>query len=240
MRFVPVKSEEQQAIVTLHRSRAALVQQKTKTANVLRSLCAEFGLIAAKGRRPLGELVRIICNDGDRRLPAEARMALKPLVDILEHLHRHVVALEREIVRIARADERCRRLESVPGVGPITASALVATVGDAARFKSSRDLAAWIGLTRRANATGGKDRGGPISKQGDRHLRQLFVQGAAAVVKVAASPRSRSASPWLCQLLERKSRKLAIVAQANKTARIAWAVLTRGEYYRADHARTAA
>lgn len=235
MRFVPVKTEEQQGVLTLHRARSALVQVKTKVANVIRSLCAEFGVVAPLGTKGLGELVQVIRDDDDERLPAVTRIALKPLADQLDGLHRRSMQLEQEIVRRARCDEQCRRLSTIPGVGPITASALVATVGDAGRFKSGRDLAAWLGLTRKAHSSGGRaDKGGGISKQGDRHLRELFVQGAASIVRTSLNPNSHCASPWLRQLLERKSRKLAIVAQANKTARIAWAVLTRGQSYRAN------
>lgn len=235
MRFVPVKTEEQQGVLTLHRARSALVQMKTKVANVIRSLCAEFGVVAPPGVRGLGELVQVIRDDGDERLPAVTRIALKPLADQFDGLHRRSMQLEQEIVRRARCDQQCRRLTTIPGVGPITASALVATVGEAGRFKTGRDLAAWVGLTRKAHSSGGRaDKGGGISKQGDRYLRELFVQGAASIVRTTLNPNSRCASPWLRQLLERKSRKLAIVAQANKTARIAWAVLTRGQSYRAD------
>ena len=239
MRFVPVKDEAQQSVLGLHRARAALVGQKTQTANLIRSLCAEFGVIAAKGAAPLGDLAAMICNEKDTRLPADARLALRPLVHHLEHLARNIAVLDCEIVSRSRSDESCRRLETIPGIGPITASALIATVGDAARFKTGRHFAAWIGLTRRANSTGGKDKGGPISKQGDQYLRRLLVQGGAAVVRTVRNPRSSTASPWLRELLSRKKPKVAIVAQANKTARIAWAVLVKEQEYRADYAGAA-
>jgi transposase len=240
MRFVPVKDEAQQSVLSLHRVRSALVRQKTQTTNMMRSLCAEFGVAAAKGATRLGDLTAIICDETDTRLPAEARVALRPLVHHLDHLTRNIAALDREIMRRGRSDEACRRLQTIPGIGPITASALIASVGDAARFRTGRDLAAWIGLTRRANASGGKDKGGPISKQGNRYLRWLLVQGAATVVKAAQRPHSNSASPWLRELLTRKKRKVAMVAQANKTARIAWAVLAKQQEYRADHRGAAA
>lgn len=240
MRFVPVKSEEQQTVLTLHRARNVLVRQKTQTANTIRSLCAEFGVVTAKGAISLGDLLRMIADQSDTRFPAGARPALGPLVHQLEQLTHHIGALERQIIERSRCNEACRRLDTIPGIGPITASALVAAIGDPARFKTGRDLAAWIGLTRRPNATGGKDKGGRISKQGDRYLRWLFVEGAAAVVRMAPNPRSRCATPWLRALLARKGRKLAIVAQANKTARIAWAVLVRNQFYRADYVRAGA
>src|SRR5882672_1917076 len=236
MRFVPVKDEAQQSVLSLHRARAMLVRQKAQTANVIRSLCAEFGLIAARGVASLGDLLALICNEKDTRLPADARLALRPLVHHLEHLAGNLAVLDREIIRRSRSDEACRRLQTIPGIGPITASALVASIGDPARFRTGRDLAAWIGLTRRANATGGKDKGGPISKQGDRYLRRLLVQGAAAIVSTIRNPRSTSATPWLRELLARKMRKVAMVAQANKMARVAWAVLVKEQEYRAGHA----
>ena len=240
MRFVPVKSEEQQTVLTLHRARNVLVRQKTQTANVIRSLCAELGMVTAKGAVSLGDLLRMIGEESDTRLPPGARPALAPLVHHLEQLTYNIGTLERQIIEHSRSDDSCRRLDTIPGIGPITASALVAAIGDPARFKTGRDLAAWIGLTRRPNATGGKDKGGPISKRGDRYLRWLFVEGAAAVVRTALNPRSRCATPWLRALLARKGRKVAIVAQANKTARIAWAVLVRNKIYRTDYVRAAA
>ena len=236
MRFVPVKDEEQQSVLSLHRARAMLVGQKTQTANLVRSQCAEFGVVVGRGIARLGDLAAIIFNENDTRLPATARLALKPLMDHLEHLACNIAALDREIVSRSRSDAACRRLETIPGIGPITASALSATIGDAGRFRTGRDLAAWIGLTPRANSTGGRDKGGPISKQGDRYLRRLLVQGAAAVVKAAANPRATSPTPWLRELLGRKKPKVAIVAQANKMARIAWSVLVKEQEYRAHHA----
>lgn len=240
MRFVPVKSEEQQGVLALHRVRSALVRQKTQVTNIIRSLCAEFGVVAAKGSVPLGELIAMIANDSDARLPGCARPALVPLVDQLEHLTRNMAVLERKIIAHSQTDQACRRLQTIPGVGPITASALIATIDDPARFKAGRDLAAWVGLTRRANSTGGKDKGGSISKQGDRYLRALFVQGAAAVVRAAHNPRATSPTPWLRSLLARKKPKVAIIAQANKTVRTAWAVLASGQEYRAGHGKAAA
>ncbi len=240
MHFVPVKSEEQQSIVALHRARYLLMRQKTQTANSIRSLCAEFGVVAPKGRVSLRDLFRTITNENDTGLPAGARLALSPLVYQFEQLLQGIAVLDKQIIAHARSDENCRRLDEIAGIGCITASAVVAKAGDGSRFKTSRDLPAWIGLARQPNATGGKDKGGRISKQGDRYLRWLFVEGATAVVNSARNPRSKIATPWLRALLERKPRKVAIVAQANKTARIAWAVLVRKEKYRPDYARAAA
>ena len=197
-------------------------------------------MVAPKGRVSLRDLFRTITNENDTGLPAGARLALSPLVYQFEQLLQGIAVLDKQIIAHARSDENCRRLDEIAGIGCITASAVVAKAGDGSRFKTSRDLPAWIGLARQPNATGGKDKGGQISKQGDRYLRWLFVEGATAVVNSARNPRSKIATPWLRALLERKPRKVAIVAQANKTARIARAVLVRKEKYRPDYARAAA
>jgi transposase len=231
MRFVPVKSEEQQAILSLHRARDLLVRQRTQALNVLRSLCAEFGVAAAKGKMGFVALAGLVGNADDLRLPDEARLALGPLVDHLEELSHHIAGLEREIVNRTRTEEASQRLQTIPGIGPLTASALLATLGDPKRFATARHLSAWIGLTPKANSTGGKQKLGSISKQGDPYLRRLLVQGASAVIKGARSPQSR-ASAWLKTILAKRPAKVAIVALANKMARIAWAILVHGGSYR--------
>jgi transposase len=231
MRFVPVKSREQQGALTLHRARDLLVRQRTQTINVLRSLCAEFGVVAAKGKMPLAGLGALIANTDDVRLPSEARLALRPLIEQLEGLSHNIARLEREIVIRHRADETGQRLETIPGIGPITASALIATIGDPKRFASGRDLAAWIGLTPRPHSSGGKDKLGRISKMGDPYLRRLLVQGASAVIGASRSPNSQ-APAWLRALLGRRPPKVAMIALANKMARIAWAIIVRGGHYR--------
>jgi transposase len=179
MRFVPVKSQEQQGVLTLHRVRDVLVRQRTQTVNVLRSLIAEFGVAAAKGKMALVDLAVLVRNDNDSRLPDEARLALRPLVVHWEELSRKIAGLEREIVARSRADERSGRLETIPGIGPITAGAMIATLGDPKRFSRARDLAAWIGLTPRPCCSGGKERLASISKQGDPYLRRLLVAGSS-------------------------------------------------------------
>ncbi len=199
--------EGRRAAVTFHSAPRAVGHGPAKDPNRecdSRSLCAEFGVIAGKGATGLGDIQAIIRDDTDTRLPVVARFALKPLLGQLEHLSRTIAGFDREIIIRSRSDETCRRLQTIPGIGPITASALVATIGDPGRFNTGRNLAAWMGLTPRANATGGKDRGGPISKQGDRYLRRLFVQGAAAVVRTASNPRAKNVTPWLRQMLTRK------------------------------------
>jgi transposase len=232
MRFVPVKSIEQQGVMSLHRARDLLVRQRTQTTNVLRALCAEFGIVAAKGNAPLKTLAAIIADDSDNRLVCEARLALKPLLDQLDRLGRNIASIEREIVSRHRTEEASVRLATVPGIGPLTASALIAAIGDPARFKSGRDLSAWIGLTPQPHSSGGKHRLGGISKQGDAYLRRLLVQGAQSVL-YAARRQGPRASPWLLALMARRPVKVAAIALANRMARIAWAVLVRGGVYRA-------
>ncbi len=165
MHFVPVKSEEQQSIVALHRARYLLMRQKTQTANSIRSLCAEFGVVAPKGRVSLRDLFRTITNENDTGLPAGARLALSPLVYQFEQLLQGIAVLDKQIIAHARSDENCRRLDEIAGIGCITASAVVAKAGDGSRFKTSRDLPAWIGLARQPNATGGKDKGGQFQSR---------------------------------------------------------------------------
>jgi len=237
MRFVPVKSKEQQGLLSLHRARDVLVRQRTQTINVLRSLAAEFGVIAAKGKLPFSQLEALILDEADGRLPQAARLALKPLMDQIQSLLRHIVLLEREIVGRARKDEANARLQTIPGVGPITASALLATLGNPSRFAKARDLAAWIGLTPKAHASGGKARRSAISKQGDPYLRRLLVQGASAVIRTARKPNSK-ASAWLKTVLLKLPPKVALIALANKTARIVWAILVKGGVY--GHSQTVA
>lgn len=231
MRFVPVKSVESQGILSLHRARDLLVRQRTQTKNVLRALCAEFGIVAGKGRAALAGLAAMIADANDTRLAYEARLALKPLVDQLDHLKRNIALLEREIVLKHRASQAGLRLATVPGIGPITASALIAAIGDPKRFSSGRDLAAWLGLTPQPRSSGGNNKLGRISKMGDPYLRRLLVQGAQAVLGAARRAPAR-ASAWLAGLMARRPLKVAAIALANKTARIAWAVLVKGGVYR--------
>lgn len=230
MRFVPVKSVEQQALMTLHRARDLLVRQRTQTINVMRALCAEFGVAAAKGRMPVADLVALICDEKDGRIPGPARVGLLPVAGQYELLNQNIAVLDRTIGLGQRQDEACRRLITIPGIGPITATALVASIGDVARFRTGRDLAAWIGLTPKAHSSGGKQKLGRISRQGDRYLRKMLVQGASALVKVAATSKLPIAA-WIRGLLARRPRKVVMIAVANKLARIAWALLARGGSY---------
>jgi transposase len=230
MRFVPVKSPEQQSVLVLHRTRLILTRQRTQLSNAIRGHMAEFGLAAAVGRNGLQVLIGVIANPGDERVPADARGCLAMLIDQLRLINGQILETDRRIRTNARATEIGRRLMDIPGVGPLLASALVATIADPKAFKSGRNLAAWIGLVPRQNSSGGKERLGGITKQGDRYLRQMLVVGALAVVRYAV--RNGTRRPWLVQLLARRTPKVAAVALANKTARMVWAIMTSGERYR--------
>lgn len=232
MRFVPVKSVEQQGILALHRARDVLVRQRTQLANVVRGLCAEFGIVAAKGKEPLKTLAALIADESDERLGCEARLALKPLLDQFAQLGRNVAVLEGELVMRHKANEASRRLASVPGIGPITASALIASIGDPTRFDSGRDLSAWLGLTPQPRSSGGKHKLGRSSKQGNCYLRRLFVQGAQSLLYATRRKPNLPTNAWRQELLARRPVKVAAVAVANKNARIAWAVLVQGGLYR--------
>ena len=225
MRFVPVKSVEQQATLMAHRSRDLLIRQRTQLINALRAHLAELGLVAAQGREGMATLIARVTTEGADALPPAVRAGLLPLIGQLECLQQQIGALEKVIHAQHRASEASRRLETIPGIGVIGATAIAATISDPHAFKSGRDLAAWIGLVPRQNSSGGKERLGGISKQGDRYLRKLLVVGAAAVVQQAR--RHPDKHPWLIELLARRPAKVAIVALANKMARIAWAVLAR-------------
>ncbi len=236
MRFVEVKSIEQQSIMVLHRVRLMLMRQRVQLSNAIRGHMAEFGLAAPIGREGLGALIRLIV-DNDERVPAEARTCLTMLAAQLALINDQILEADRRIRTSARATEIGRRLMDVPGVGPLLASALVASIPEPKAFRSGRNLAAWIGLVPRQNSSGGKERLGGITKQGDRYLRQLLVVGALAVVRYAQ--RNGTRRPWLVQLLARRTTKVATVALANKTARMVWAIMTTGEAYREPILQTA-
>jgi transposase len=231
MRFVAVKSEEQQAVLVLHRTRALLVRQRTMLANALRAHLAEFGIVAAQGVKGLRGLIERLTSCADAGLPELARGAVLVLARQWQALDAQVRALELEIVRSVRASAAAQRLTAIPCVGPIIASAMVASVGDARVFRSARGFAAWLGLTPRQSGTGGKQRSGAISKQGDRTLRTLLIVGASA--KLRQELARGVSDPWLRDLLARRPKKVATVALAAKTARIIWAVLAKAEDYRA-------
>ncbi len=232
VRTVPVKTPEQQASLMQHRVRDLLVRQRTQTINALRAHMAELGIIAAQGYDGLKTLLSIIADGSDPRLPENARASLSALVAQIASCQVEISAIEKRLLAQHRKNEDSKRLETVPGIGIIGASAIVATVPDASIFKTGRDFAAWMGIVSREDSTGGKQRLGPISKQGDRYLRRLLILGALSVLKRARKDPERY--PWLTQLLARKPAKVAAVAMANKMARVAWAVMTKKEGYRAE------
>ena len=230
MRFVPAKSEQQQSGLMLHRSRQLLVRQRTMLSNAIRGHVAELGIISAKGRNGMAELLKIIANAEDDRLPAAARFSLDVLARQYAALMTEIGAIEKRIHAWHRSCEESRRLEEIPGIGPIVATALVAEVGDWKAFSSGRNLAAWIGLGPKQHSTGGKERLGGISKQGNRYLRWLLVTGAMAVIRYARQRGTKRL--WLARMMERRPIRVAAVALANKIARMAWAMMVRGEGFK--------
>jgi error-prone DNA polymerase len=237
-RFVPVKSLEQQGVLTLHSVRSLLVKQQTMLANAMRGLATEFGLVVPKGMSRLEELAALVEADGS--FPEQARGVFTGLLQQCRATADRIEALEAEIVAHAREDDIARRLATVPGIGPITASMIAATVGDGiGHFRSARHFAAWLGLVPRQHSTGGKTRLGRITKAGNREIRTLLVLGATSMVHRAAQWNS-AAGAWTRGLLERRPVRLAAVALANKMARIAWALMARKGVYRATgHAAAA-
>jgi transposase len=234
---VSVKSVDQQCALIVHRARELLVRQRTQAINAMRSHMAELGLIAPVGVAGAATLAAIVKDTEDHRLPPLARLALATLVSTIEGVSQQIAVLDRAILKAHRASEASRRLDTIPGVGPVTASAMTATVGHAENFKSARGFAAWLGLTPSLHGTGGKVRLGSITKQGDKYLRKLLVNGASAVVKCAI--RRPGDYPWLAALLQRLPPMKVAVALANKNARIIWALLKRGGTFEANHQPTA-
>jgi transposase len=231
MRFTPVKDEAQQASGVVFRARDLLVRQRTQIINALRGHLAEYGLAIPKGVPHVARMLDRI-EDPEESLPEAARVILRVMAASLRTLDAQIAVLDAEIARRAKADPVARRLMTIPGVGPITATAIVALAPAPQTFKAGRDFAAWVGLTPRQNSTGGKQRLGAITRMGERTLRRLLTIGASAVVKQAAL-RGAPAGSWLAQMLARKPKMLVTVALANKTARIVWALLARGGIYRA-------
>jgi len=236
MRFVAVKSEEQQAGAVLFRGRDLLVQQRTQIINALRGHLTEYGMIAPTGTAHMKTLIGWI-DDPSSPLPESARAVLKVLVDGLTVLERQIAVLDVEIARRSREDEVARRLMTIPGVGPITATAIAALAPPIETFRKGRDFAAWLGLTPLQKSTGGKQKLGAISKMGERTIRRLLIIGSSAVVRQAVR-RGAAKGSWLERMMSRKPRMLVIVALANKMARIVWAMLTKEEVYRASVAAT--
>ena len=231
MRFVPLKSAERQSVLTLHKARELLVRQRTMLINAIRGHCAEFGLIAPLGARKVDELIEDVRSADEAIVPDIARTALLALAGQLALLADEIGRMDRRLLAWHRQDELSQRLATIPGVGVIGATALSASIPNPTMFRSGREFAAFLGLVPRQNSSGGKDRLGRISRMGDGYLRKLLVVGATSVVRRAKTD-ALAAAPWVRSLLERRPARVATVAMANKTARIAWAVMARGEVYR--------
>lgn len=234
MRFVPIKTTEQQGVLAMHRARQGFVKARTAQANSIRGLLGEFGIVIAQGICHIAERLPGILEDGENGLPGSFRQLIQRLGDHLKVLDLQVGQLEREIQQWHRANEDSCRLAEIPGVGPITASALVASIGDAKSFANGRQMAAWLGLVPRQHSSGGKSTLLGISKRGDCYLRTLMIHGSRAVVRYAESKTDPSAD-WLKGLLGRRNTNVAVVALANKNARIAWALLAHDRRFRPDY-----
>ena len=220
MRFVPV----------LHRTRHLFIRQQTSVINAIRAHLAEFGVTAPVGRKGIEELLRVIADPNDKRVPDIVRACLAALGSQLLSLKKQILDFDRMILAWHRSDQTSKRLNCIPGVGPLLATALVASVADPKAFRSGRNFSAWIGLVPKQHSSGGRNRLGSISKQGDRYLRSLFVAGAFAVIRYAKLHGTKY-RPWLAALLARRPTKVAAIALANKLARMAWAMMARGERY---------
>jgi transposase len=231
MRFVATKTPEQQSCLMLHRTRHLFIRQQTAVINAIRAHLAEFGIVAPVGRNGVEQLLDVVGNAGDNRLPEIARACVLALGAQLQTLKAQILNFDRQIMAWHRSSEASKRLDDIPGVGPALATALVASVADPNAFRSGRDFSAWVGLVPKQRSSGGKDKLGSISKQGDRYLRSLFTAGALAVIRYAKIHGTKH-RPWLTALLARRPTKVAAVALANKIARMAWAMMARSERYK--------
>jgi len=241
MRFVPVKTGEQQAVLSVHRARQGFVKARTAQANQIRGLLAEFGIVIPKGMGHIAKRLPEILEDGENGVPGMMRELLQRLGENLKDMDGQVGELERQIKLWHRDNEQSRKLEAIAGIGPITASAYVASVGDAKSFKNARQVAAWLGMVPRHEGTGGKVRPGRISKRGDVYLRTMLIHGARSVI-AQFERKPDQANGWLKELLARRNKNIAAVALAAKNARIAWALLAHERSYQGDYVarRTAA
>lgn len=239
MRFVPIKNTEQQALLGLHRARQGFVQARTAQVNQIRGLLAEFGIVMAQGIRCVTKKMPEILQDAENGLSGASRELFSRLFEHFRELDRQVDELQAQIKVYHREDLRSRRLQAIPGIGPLTASALVASVGDANTFKNGRQFAAWLGLVPRQDSSGGKERLLGISKRGDTYLRTLLIHGARAVLR-QLNRHADQAEGWLARLAARRNPNIAAVALANKNARIVWALLAHGRDYQANYSKLAA
>ena len=231
MRFVETKTAEQQGCLVLHRTRHLFIRQQTSVINAIRAHLAEFGIVAPVGRKGVEQLLDVVANTEDKRIPELARACVAALGAQLRTLKAQILEFDRQIMIWHRSHEMSKRLDEIPGVGPALATALVASIADPKAFRSGRDFSAWIGLVPKQHSSGGKEKLGSISKQGDRYLRSLFTAGALAVIRYAKIYGTKH-RPWLTALLARRPTKVAAIALANKLARMVWAMMTRGERYK--------
>ena len=231
MRFVATETPEQQSGLMLHRTRHLFIRQQTAVINAIRAHLAEFGIVAPVGRSGVEQLLGVVADSNDKRLPEVARACVAALGAQLRMLKTQILEFDRRIMAWHRSNETSQRLDKIPGVGPALATALVASVADPKAFRSGRDFSAWIGLVPKQHSSGGKDKLGSISKQGDRYLRSLFTAGALAVIRYAKIHGTKH-RPWLTSLLARRPTKVAAIALANKIARMAWAMMAKGERYK--------
>ena len=232
MRFVPIKTVEQQSVLVVHRTRELFVRQRNSLINAIRAHLAEFGIVAGVGRNGVDKLLTLIAEGKDERVPPEARECLMALAAQLDRIKRQILQADRRVLAWHRSNSMSKRLEAIPGIGPLGASALATSIPDPHIFRSGRDVSAWIGIVPKQNSSGGKERLGSISKAGNRYLRKLLIVGALSVIK-RAKQLGYTRYPWLTKLMERRSVKVAAVALANKNARTAWAMMARNESYRA-------
>jgi transposase len=231
MRFVATKTPEQQSCLMLHRTRHLFIRQQTAVINAIRAHLAEFGIVAPVGRNGVEDLLKVVADPSDKRVPEIAHACLASLGAQLRVLKAQILEFDRMINAWHRSNETSKRLDEIPGVGPVLATALIASVADPKTFRSGRDFSAWIGLVPKQRSSGGRDKLGSISKQGDRYLRSLFTAGALAVIRYAKIHGTKH-RPWLSALLARRPTKVAAIALANKIARMAWAMMARGERYK--------
>ena len=230
MRFVPIKTPDQQALLALHGVRDHWVRLSTRLINTLRGYLAEFGIVAARGRMGVEAILDTLADDQDDRIPDLARECLMPLANEFRHVKRQILEMDRKILKAHRANPICQRLETIPGVGPVIATRVVAEVPDPKIFKSGRAFSAWVGLVPKQNSSGGRERMGQITKKGNPELRRLLVAGAMSMI-IRAKQLAFTKHPWLSRLLERKPMMVVAIAMANKIGRMIWALMTKGEKF---------